>query len=354
MSLDHDIKQALMRHEDDVRTDPDAFAGVEQRVRRAHQRRLAATGTFVVMLLVAASAAVVALRGDRDQGFVGPGEDEAPAPSASPTPLPGPDSVTFWDSASGYALLMPDPWRVTEFEGVIELLPPGEIGLSAGEDTFAVEIQLRMGEHYMDLVTRPGDSSEEETELAGRPAYKVEYDGSHRGTGRGVIYTVDWPSSFCSLAGCTNEPNALMIHIVASTPDRWESYSAEAVTAVEGLRATASPSDVPAGRVVTRRGVIDGSVAVDDRVQLLVLFLEARVHGGGAEEFLSPAFGDPYEGDLYTSDGEALLSYEVTASAEGDANSGEFTVLLEPGGVTETIGIGAGSDGLEVRFIQRG
>ena len=326
MSLDNDIRRSLERHAEDVQPRARAFDRVEHRVRRAHTQRVAIGATLVVALIAALSVVLPRLGGDtRDGGFAIPGE----TPSSTPTPAPDDERVTVRDEQDGYQLRMPPDWRVTEFEGVVELLPPGMVGTAAGEDTFAVSLML-YGEEYQ--------RADPNTMVAGRSA-------SRSMTRRnGYAYHVDWSGSTCDGSSCT-----LWIFIDPPTGELADRFGDDAQRVVESIQHI-DDAALPSGEVRTRRGVISADVSFDERTALLVRFLEARAHGGGAEDFLSPTFTDPYEGDLYTIGGEAILTFEVTGGAEADASSSEFTVVLD-GTATETIGVGAGSSGLEIRFV---
>jgi len=325
MSLDNDIRRSLQRHAEDVQPDARAFDRVEQRVRRAHAQRVAIGVSLIVALIAAASVVIPRLGNDpRNDGFAGPDGTTSP----SPTPAPDDGWVTVRDEQDGYQLRMPPDWRVTEFEGAVELLPPGMVGTAAGEDTFAVELMLFHDERF---------EAETNMTIGDRPARRDE-------RANGQTYRADWSGSVC-------EPCTLQIAVIAPATDNYPTTlldtTGHLIASIEHI----VEASLPVGEVRTRRGVVAADVGYDERTALLVRFLEARTHGGGAEEFLSPAFSEGK--DLYTIDGEAILTFEVTARAEADANSSEFTVVLD-GIATETVAVGAGSGGLQIRFIQPG
>jgi hypothetical protein len=251
----------------------------------------------------------------------------------------------------GYQLKMPADWRIAGFEGSTELLPPGQIGLAAGEDTFAVEIFHFSGERY-DKTALPFEPS---GKIAGQPA--LQYEASEHQ----IFYRVNWTGAACEPeVDCDSGPSTLQIQIFGSTTELWDSFSADADAIVESIQI--ANAGYPSGEVLTPRGTVADSVTYDARSAHLVRFMEARILGSGAGAMLSDAareglpegyaingIGDPFQ---------LWQSYEATERAEADANSSEFTVVLEtvdvdgnPVTVTETIGIGAGGDGLEVRFI---
>jgi len=336
MSFENEIKEALMKHADDVKPRTESWGEVEGKVRKVHQRRMVGVTALVVALVAAAGVTVPRLLSDdtRPGGFAGPGDSPGPT-------VPIDDRVTFRHEMDGYQLKMPADWRIAGFEGSTELLPPGQIGLTAGEDTFAVELFVFPGERYD---ARAGES----VTVAGLPAIRREA-GDYQ-----VFYRVDWTD----VCGYCDDAATLQIQVFASNATLWDSFIADGVDVVESIETTAG---LPEGEVRTPRGMVADDVTYDERTAHLVRFMEARVWGSGAGAMLSEFARKELKGYKLNGTGDPFQlwqSYVATERAEADANSSEFTVTLEtvdvdgnPVTMTETIGIGAGGDGLEVRFI---
>ena len=334
MSLEHEIKEALMRRSGDVREKPAAFDAVEDKVRRSHHRRLTAATAFGVAAIVAAVIAV--------PRFIATTETEpipfggTPPASEEPTPVPPvtEDLATYRNQRDGYQLRFPAPWRVAGFEGSVELLPSGQIGLAAGEDTFAVELFLFPGEAYDAPSDFFGDARfEPADEVAGRPTVRYEADENT------TFYRVDWTD----VCGYCDEAATLQIQVFGSTDELWESYSEDAGRIVESVETLAN-AEYPTGRVHTRHGVVTDRVAYDEFTTTLVDFLDARVDGVGTDRWYS---GDLPEG--------FINSYRILQRVDADANSLEFSVeVIEDGSaIPETIGVGPVGSDMGIRFVVR-
>jgi len=87
MSLDDDIKQALHRHESDVRAEPGAWRDVERRITRSHRTRAIASSTLAVAAIAAIAVVVPRLNPSNPAPIVTapPTDTNQPSPSVSPT-----------------------------------------------------------------------------------------------------------------------------------------------------------------------------------------------------------------------------------------------------------------------------
>ena len=354
MSLERDIKETLMKIADDVEPGQSRFGDVENKVRRRHAAMLVGTTAFALAVIVAGAIAIPQLTKEGTPNFAGPG-------STTP-PVTAPDGTTYRNELDSYQTTIPDDWKVGGFEGAVEFLPPGLPGLAVGEDTFAVEIQHRIGETYNRGEPSGGaelSGFEDGYTVAGREAVRAE-------TPTEIVYRVDWTGAGCDPeALCDAEIATLRVAVFASNTALWDQYHVEGEAIVDAL-VTSPGAAVPAGAVITRRGSVDGAaVAYDELTSFLVRFMDARMDGGGAEAYLSENARDQYEGregefGLYAYGDPAIpwTTYRVTARADADANSSEFTVRSQTTNqrgdkviLEETIAIGsAGRGGYEVRF----
>ena len=334
MSLEHEIKEALMRRAGDVQERPAAFDGVEGKVRRAHRRRLAGAGALGVAAVIAAVVAVPRLLPDGEpDGFVGP-----------PQPVPPTEELaTYRNEQAGYQLRFPADWRVAGFEGSLELLPPGQVGLAAGEETFAFE-----------LIWFPGDRYDELPESVGevpftRSVVDEGRDAIEWGDAFELFLRADWTGAHCASTD-RREPlwpcdsvATLQAHIFASNEDLYSEFITEAEAIAESIEPLTIAGYPETARVHTRHGELSAGVPYDGFAETLVEFLDARVDGIGTDAW--------YGGELPEG---FIARYEVLERAEADANSVEFTVEVT-GEETfiETIGVGPIGDDLGIRFVVR-
>lgn len=326
MSLEHEIKEALMRRSGDVREKPAAFDAVEDKVRRSHHRRLTAATAFGVAAIVAAVIAVPRFVATTDPQPPSLGGEPTDEPTTTPPVTE--DLLTYRNQQAGYQLEFPDDWRVAGFEGSLELLPRGQIGLAAGKDTFAVELFLFPGEQFDEPSGfDPAD------EVAGQPTVQ------NRANERQIFYRVDWTD----LCGFCEGAATLQIQVFGSTDELWESYREDAGRIVESIE-TLSAAEYPTGTTWTRHGVVNDDVSYDEMTEVLVDFLDARVDGVGTEQY--------YDGELPEG---FIVTYEVYQRVEADANSDEFSVRVVAGerSLRETIGVGPVEDGIGIRFVVR-
>jgi hypothetical protein len=347
MSLERDLKQALERHRDDARTRANTFDAVEAKVRRAHRRRLAAVTAGGLALIAAAAIALPRLTVD-DAAQDGRSFADDPPAGTSPAPSQDDGFVTLRNEQVAYQLRFPADWRVTRFEGAVELLPPEQIGLAAGEPTFAVEIMHLIGERYDERRGR----WEGGFTLAGQPAVRqdIDYtDGTGSITdGRVVTYRVDWTALPCPPeAVCDSEISTLQLMVHASTQELWDRFGEDGLAAVEGLQWIRN-APMPTGEVRTPYGRISG-VTYDEATSVLQRFLDARVFGDGAEEYLradaATAYDDP-DGSLglyaLAGTGDVWLSYSASLRREGENGIAIFEIELTyeghgPAGVVEEL-----------------
>ncbi|HEX9775087.1 MAG TPA: hypothetical protein VGB83_05865 [Actinomycetota bacterium] len=308
MSIENEIKEALMRHAEDVEPRTESWGEVEGKVRSVHQRRIATT-VFLVALIAAAGVMVPRLlpSGARD-GLV------------NPATTGGTDGVaTFRNELQGYQVTIPDDWHVGGFEGSVEFNPPGLPGLTVGEDTFAVESFLFYDEAYDDTSEMFGDVSFEPATLAGLNAVRSE-DGVRR-----IVYRLDWSGRSCPTQTSCPGPQTLQFIVVGSTDDLWSRY-AEMGRDIVGSLTPTGDADFPTGDVYTPRGFVPAGIVYDELTASLIRFMEARIEG-------APTQVEPPAG--------IVVAYEVLERNEVDANSVQFEVRVEGDGTrTETVGVG--------------
>lgn len=335
MNIEDRIKETLMSRSTDVEPKADSFEQVASTVRRRHSQRLAFVTTSVIALIAAAAVIVPRLGTDGgDNGFAVPGPGDPTPPAVDD------DRVTVRDERFGFQARMPADWRLTEFEGAIELLPPGQIGLAAGEDTFGVEINLLDASAF-----DPGDqsgASVSQTTVGGQQATRSEMADEDGGS-RIVRYAVAWPAEYCQPGWCEpGQDYTLLIHLIAQPADRWDQFGDDAEAIVESLEPTATAS-FPTGQVLTRRGLVSSDVAYDGATATLVRFLESRIAGGDAERHMTEDAAAATGDRLYGSGGDVWLGYRVTAR---DGAAFEVAMLNglgdEPSGETERVEIADG------------
>ncbi|MGH2795889.1 MAG: hypothetical protein ACRDKG_16475, partial [Actinomycetota bacterium] len=208
------------------------------------ERRLGRSRRWRIAAAVAGAAAVIAAA-----------VVVVPQLGTSPTPLPKitqpPDPYFGWvnaeDPIGQWKLQHPPTWRVTHFEGVYEVLPPGEVATPAGEPTFAVTIARLSGE------LEPSAAAEDPTVVrgewrGGRPYLRIEQkagDGSV-----GYIYRIDWspPCAFQTQGTvCDFEPSVLVVHVYSSDQARFDRYSEDADLVARSIEYwDTTPPPVPA------------------------------------------------------------------------------------------------------------
>lgn len=352
MSLEQDLKETLVWYGETTRPRVDAFDGVRHKVRRAHRRRLASIAMGGVALIAAAVIAIPQLA--FDGAMPDPQSFATDAPSNVPVEADG--HVTLRNEQVAYQLSFPAEWRVTRFEDAVELLPPDQIGLAAGEPTFSVEIMHLVRDRYDDVE----GGWEDGLRLAGQPAVRLDIDfveGSGPvSDGRVVTYRVDWTALPCPPESvCDSEISTLQVMVHASTQDLWDTFGEDALAAVEGLRWIRN-APMPTGEVRSPYGRFSG-VTYDEATSVLQRFLDARVIGERAAQYLGPEATDSYRRDpdsglgLYVDPetGNGWLSYAVTAREDG-GGSATFQVELTyqvieghgPAGETEELVVSPG------------
>lgn len=353
MSLERDIRETLMKTANEVEPGESRFGEVESKIRRRHAATLVGTTAFALAVIVAGAIVIPQLTGGsstRPPGF-------ATAPP-SETPPPSTDGSVYRNELDSYQTVFPRDWKVGGFEGAVEFTPPGLPGLAVGEDTFAVEIQHRIGERYDEA----DPSFEPGADVAGRSAVRSRADTQ-------IVYRVDWTGAGCDPeAVCDAEIATLFVNLYGSTQRLWDRYQAEGRAIVESLRTTPGTPVETDDVIITRRGSVDGElVEYDELTAFLVRFMDARMDGGGAESYLTENAAAQYqarEGEwgLYAYGDPAIpwTRYGVIERANVDANSSEFTVRSfttnqrdEEVILEEVIGVGAGGDGYEIRFTQQ-
>ena len=194
----------------------DAWDRFERRVGRDRRWRLIASLTGAVAVIVAAAVVVPQLL----------------TTTTKLPPVVQPDPYAGWteavDPVGQWTLKHPPTWRVTQFEGVYEVLPPGEIGSIAGEPTFSVIIS-RLSEDF-ELPAAQGDPTVERGVWpGGRPYMRIPQQAGDGSVG--YKYRIDWspPCAFAAppAAICDFEPSVLIVHVFSSDQTRFDRYAAD-------------------------------------------------------------------------------------------------------------------------------
>ncbi|MGH2785352.1 MAG: hypothetical protein ACRDJ1_08820 [Actinomycetota bacterium] len=194
----------------------DAWDRFERRLGRSRRWRIVASIAGAVAVIVAAAVVV-------------------PQLGTSPTLLPKvvqPDPFAGWTTAEDpigqWKVKHPPTWRVTQFEGVYEVLPPGEIATAAGEPTFAVTI-ARLSEDLEPSAAAEDPTVQRGTWPDGRPYLRIQMQAGDGSVG--YIYRIDWspPCAFATQGTvCDFEPSTLVVHIYSSDQTRYDRYVADA------------------------------------------------------------------------------------------------------------------------------
>jgi len=232
MKMEDHFKETL---HDAVANEPpalDAWDRFERRAGRSRRWRLAASLAGTAALITAAAIVVPQLS-----------TSETPRTPIVSTPDPYAGWLTAEDPVGQWTLRHPMSWRVTQFEGDYEVLPPGEVATPAGEPTFAVTI-ARLSE---DL--EPSAAAEDPTVVRGvwedgRPFMRIQ----QRGYSVGYIYRIDWraPCAFETPA-CDVEPATLVVHVFSTDQARLDRYVEEADLVAKSIvyRDVPPPTDPP-------------------------------------------------------------------------------------------------------------
>lgn len=317
MSLEREIKEAFERHAASQAPRSDQWDVIEARIARAHRRRLAMVSTVAMAIVAAASIAIPRFTRIATPNFLGPGDG---APTTSPTPDPYVGWHTFINA--DYSVRYPPDWTQSEWEGAIEFRPEGLPSLARGDDTFAVAMSTS------GILAYPCENKPQQKDEVVH-CESVSPQGSHD----------YWETR-------NLRPNTtLVVHVLGSTDKLWTLHWPT------GQLVVSSISDGTA----TPHGQIAAGVSHDMLTRMLIKFLELRVEGTAAESLLSAnakQLYDAHEGglSLYGNDltpPQRWTGYIVTARADADANSSEFTVEMRfgdgPGeSLVETIGVGPG------------
>ncbi len=349
MSLERDIKETFAMHAGDVRENPDALAEVTTKVTRAHRRRVTLVGAAGIAMLAAAVIAVPKLVANERRGFA----TTDPTPSSTITTT---EFETFRNERDAYQTIVPRSWRAGGFEGSVEFIPPGQVGLTAGDQTFAVEAMLLIGQRYDD--DEVGDLSFQDTDRFALKsgggdrkavrAEKIEGEAAHT-----LVYRIDWTSEVCPHDEC--ESATLRVVAFGSTAELWSQYRELGESVAHEVTVLQEPA-LPGG-VTTLHGTVEDAIPFDVATSALVRFMDARVEGGGAEEYMTAQAKRGSDEGLYGEGDDGWQSYEVLQREGADASSFEYTVRLRTGGgtngqttVDETIGVGRDDGTFKIRF----
>ena len=235
MKMEDHFKETLNRA---VANEPpvlDAWDRFERRVGRSRRWRLFAGLAGAAAVIVA--AVIVPQLGTGGSTRITP-------------PITTPDPYVGWTDADDpigqWTLKHPPTWRVTHFEGVYEVLPPGEVATPAGEPTFAVTI-ARLSEDF-ELPAAAEDPTVQRGMWPGdpdRPYMRIQQQGGSVG----YIYRIDW-SPPCAFAVppapiCDYEPSVLVVHVYSSDQQRFDRYSVDGELVARSIRYVDGPIPTP-------------------------------------------------------------------------------------------------------------
>jgi hypothetical protein len=224
--LEDHFKDSLQRA---VANEPpvvDAWDRFERRARRDRRVRFAAALAGVAVIAAAAAIAIPRLVPDAPPVVT--------QPSETPTPDPYSGWKEFRNDVDDYRLRYPADWRVTNYEGVHEVLAPGQPATSAGDPTMAVTLVLFADGEPFDTPAIRAKGFDRSTRPDGR-GYVVHEDegagGSHT-----VTYRFDW-SSPCAFQtpACTIGVQRLEVRIIAGTARLWDTYEETARRIVDSI-----------------------------------------------------------------------------------------------------------------------
>lgn len=213
MKMEDHFKETLHRA---VANEPpvlDAWDRFEQRLGRARRWRYIAAFAGAAAV-IAAAAIVVPQLGTNGVRFQPPSADPYEGWPADHDPI------------GGWTIRIPPNWRLTQFEGVYEVLPPGEIATPASEPTFAVTVS-RLEEDLEPPAAQGDPTVLRGTWSDGRPYLRIELKPDD-GSVVGYYYRVDWrPPCAFETPGCDVSPATLVVHVFEIGDNgRFDKYSA--------------------------------------------------------------------------------------------------------------------------------
>lgn len=201
MKMEDHFKETLHRA---VANEPpvfDAWDRFEHRIGRARRWRMAAALAGAAAVIVAAVIVVPNLATNGGVGF----------------DTPPPDPYAGWQSGSDpigqWTVLFPADWRLTQFEGTNDILPPGEKGTAAGEPTFAVYI-ARIDEDLEPNAAFEDPTIKRGVWPGGRPYLRIELRPPDNSV-QGYTYRIDWrtPCAF-EAQPCDVAPSTLVVQVI--------------------------------------------------------------------------------------------------------------------------------------------
>jgi hypothetical protein len=210
----------------------DAWDRFEGRARRDRRVRFAAALASVAVIAAASALAIPQLLPESSPVITPPTE--------SPTPDPHAGWKEFVNDVDLYRLRYPADWRVTNYEGVHEVLAPGQPATQAGEPTMAVTLALLGGNEQFDSPEWRARGYERSTRPDGRP---FVWNEERRGDGwHTVTYRIDW-SAPCTFQNpqyperpvCDIANETLVVQILAGNGELWSSYEETARRIVDSI-----------------------------------------------------------------------------------------------------------------------
>ena len=224
MKIEDHFKETLHRA---VANEPpvlDAWDRFERRMGRSRRWRLVASLAGAAAVITATAIVVPQLSS----------KDTVNPPIIS-TPDPYAGWLTATDPVGQWTLRHPMSWKVMQFEGNYEVIPPGHVGSISGETTFAVMI-ARLSEDF----ERPA-ADEDPTVVRGvwddgRPYMRIQ----QRGYSVGYMYRIDWspPCAFATEGEplCDFEPSVLIVHVFSQDQTLLDRYAEEGDLVAKSIR----------------------------------------------------------------------------------------------------------------------
>ena len=204
----------------------DAWDRFERRMGRSRRWRLVASLAGAAAVITAAAIVVPQLSSKNTVN-----------PPIISTPDPYAGWLTATDPVGQWTLRHPMSWKVTQFEGVYEVLPPGEIGSVAAEPTFSVIIS-RLSEDFERPAAEGDPTVERGVWPGGRPYMRIPQQAGDGSVG--YVYRIDWspPCAFATQGGplCDFEPSVLMVHIFSSDQARFDRYAEDGDLVAKSIR----------------------------------------------------------------------------------------------------------------------
>jgi len=280
IDVEQRIRDALACEVNPEPTSIPAWDEIRDPSRRARRRRRLVLAIAVAIVGIGAPALVT--MGDQQTGFV----DEFGRPRGA--------GVQVIDDAVGYSIEVPDGWVAVQEPGDLTTFWPGRSDQISEGDRLRAPASLAISpepfREYTDWIEeRAGDEESlramsieatyADTEVGGRRAVRADLrdlrstssfarDGLGRPFAARTVWYVDWYDGW-----------VLTIVYDAIAVDGHRRYGDEADAMVEGIRPLDTVDEEPLG-------TFDSLIRIDEETFAVKAFLDARVRGGGAEQWI--------------------------------------------------------------------